>query len=90
MDAGGHQQMMTDPMRPPGISVWQLTAMAPMLEAGGRLFVDATRRPASPRARARFLDAVGRSFPPGDRLLARSGRGNRTSAAPSHLHGQKD
>lgn len=46
----GHQQMMTDAMRPLGLSMWQLTAMAPMLEAGGRLFVDATRLLASPPA----------------------------------------
>jgi phosphoenolpyruvate synthase/pyruvate phosphate dikinase len=39
----GHQQMMTDAMKPLGLSVWQLTAPAPMYEAGGRLFVDVTR-----------------------------------------------
>ena len=33
----GHQQMMTEAMRPLGVSVWQLTAMAPVHEAGGRL-----------------------------------------------------
>src|SRR5580698_8987071 len=54
----GHQQMMTDAMKPLGISVWQLTAMAPLLEAGGRLFVDATRRLASPASRAALLDLV--------------------------------
>ncbi|MFD6992366.1 rifamycin-inactivating phosphotransferase [Streptomyces sp. NPDC059943] len=59
----GHQQMMTDPMRPLGLSVWQLTAMAPMLTAGGRLFVDATRRLASPASRVGFLDVVGRGDP---------------------------
>ncbi|MGA6158459.1 rifamycin-inactivating phosphotransferase [Stenotrophomonas sp. NPDC087984] len=59
----GHQQMMTDPMRPLGISVWRLTAMAPMHEAGGRLFVDATRRLASPASRAALLDVVGRGDP---------------------------
>jgi len=59
----GHQQMMTDPMKPLGLSVWQLTAMAPMLKAGGRLFVDATRRLASPTSRAGFLEMVGRSDP---------------------------
>lgn len=59
----GHQQMMTDPMRPLGVSVWQLTAMAPMHEAGGRLFVDATRRLASPASRAALLDVVGRGDP---------------------------
>ncbi|MGW2716517.1 rifamycin-inactivating phosphotransferase [Streptomyces sp. NPDC001492] len=59
----GHQQMMTDPMKPLGISVWQLTAMAPMHEAGGRLFVDATRRLASPASRTALLDLVGRGDP---------------------------
>ena len=32
----GHQQMMTDPMKPLGLSVWQLTTLRPMYEAGGR------------------------------------------------------
>ncbi len=59
----GHQQMMTDAMKPLGISVWQLTAMAPMLEAGGRLFVDATPRLSSPASRTSFLDMIGRSDP---------------------------
>ncbi|MEU0696298.1 rifamycin-inactivating phosphotransferase [Streptomyces niveus] len=59
----GHQQMMTDPMKPLGLSLWQLTAMAPMCEAGGRLFVDATRRLASPASRAALLDVVGRGDP---------------------------
>ncbi|GGK10321.1 putative phosphoenolpyruvate synthase [Pilimelia anulata] len=59
----GHQQMMTDPMKPLGLSVWQLTAMAPMLDAGGRLFVDATRLLAAPAGRAGFLEMVGRSDP---------------------------
>src|SRR5207247_9478940 len=39
----GHQQMMTDPMKPLGISLWQLTAGRPMYEAGGRLFVNVAR-----------------------------------------------
>src|ERR1700682_4998857 len=30
----GHQQMMTDPMKPLGISVWQLTAGRPLNQAG--------------------------------------------------------
>jgi pyruvate,water dikinase len=59
----GHQQMMTDPMKPLGISMWQLTAMAPMLRAGGWLFVDATPRLTSPASRAGFLDMVGRGDP---------------------------
>ncbi|MFF3853584.1 rifamycin-inactivating phosphotransferase [Micromonospora sp. NPDC002575] len=59
----GHQQMMTDAMKPLGISVWQLTAMAPMHEAGGRLFVDATPLLTSPRSRVGFLEMVGRGEP---------------------------
>lgn len=59
----GHQQMMTDPMKPLGLSVWQLTAMVPMHEAGGRLFVDVTRRLAAPASRAALLDLMGRGDP---------------------------
>ncbi len=59
----GHGQMMTDPMKPLGLSMWRLTAMVPMHEAGGRLFVDVTRRLASPASRAGLLDVVGRGDP---------------------------
>ncbi len=59
----GHQQMMTDPMKQLGVSVWQLTAMAPMHEAGGRLFVDVTARLAAPAGRAALLDLMGRGDP---------------------------
>ncbi|MFF8293292.1 rifamycin-inactivating phosphotransferase [Streptomyces sp. NPDC016309] len=59
----GHQQMMTDAMRPLGLSMWQQTAMVPMHEAGGRLFVDVTGRLASPASRTGFLDLVGRGDP---------------------------
>ncbi|MBM4796004.1 phosphoenolpyruvate synthase [Streptomyces sioyaensis] len=59
----GHGQMMTDAMKPLGLSVWQLTAMVPMHEAGGRLFVDVTRRLASPASRAGLLDVLGRGDP---------------------------
>ena len=59
----GHQQMMTDPMKPLGLSFWQMTTRAPMAEAGGRLFVDVTQRLASPASRADLLEALGRSDP---------------------------
>ncbi|SHG23709.1 rifamycin-inactivating phosphotransferase [Streptoalloteichus hindustanus] len=59
----GHGQMMTDPMKPLGFSMWQLTAMVPMHEAGGRLFVDVTRRLASPASRASLLEVFGRGDP---------------------------
>ncbi|MGE5763408.1 MAG: PEP/pyruvate-binding domain-containing protein, partial [Mycobacterium leprae] len=59
----GHQQMMTDPMKPLGLSFWQMTTPARMTEAGGRLFVDVTQRLASPASRAGLLEALGRSDP---------------------------
>jgi pyruvate,water dikinase len=59
----GHAQMMTDAMKPLGISFWQLTAGRPMYEAGGRLFVDATKELAAPASRAALLDLFGRSDP---------------------------
>jgi pyruvate,water dikinase len=59
----GHQQMMTDAMKPLGISFWQLTAARPMFEAGGRLFVDVTRQVRSPASRAALLELMGRSDP---------------------------
>nr|BFD87471.1 phosphoenolpyruvate synthase [Streptomyces sp. Xyl84] len=59
----GHGQMMTDPMKPLGLSMWQLTAMVPMHEAGGRLFVDVTPRLAAPASRAGLLDVMGRGDP---------------------------
>jgi pyruvate,water dikinase len=59
----GHQQMMTDPMKPLGLSMWKLTAMVPMTDAGGRLFVDATRAVATPAGRAGLLDLMGRGDP---------------------------
>jgi phosphoenolpyruvate synthase/pyruvate phosphate dikinase len=59
----GHQQMMTDAMKPLGLSFWQMTTPAPMAEAGGRLFVDVTQRLASPTSRAGLLELIGRSDP---------------------------
>ena len=59
----GHQQMMTDPMKPLGLSVWQLTAIPPMHVAGGRLFVDVAERLASPTSRAAIVEGLGRSDP---------------------------
>ncbi len=59
----GHAQMMTDAMKPLGLSVWQLTTPRPMAEAGGRLFVDVTRQLATPSSRAGLLELMGRSDP---------------------------
>jgi pyruvate,water dikinase len=59
----GHQQMMTDPMKPLGISFWQMTTPRPMAEAGGRLFVDVTQILASPASRDSLVEVAGRSDP---------------------------
>src|SRR3954454_2918366 len=59
----GHGQMMTDAMKPLGLSVWQLTTARPMAEAGGRLFVDVTGILASPASRDGFLALAGKSDP---------------------------
>jgi pyruvate,water dikinase len=59
----GHQQMMTDAMKPLGLSFWQLTTPRPMAEAGGRLFVDVTQALATSEVRDGLLDVLGRSDP---------------------------
>jgi pyruvate,water dikinase len=57
----GHQQMMTDPMKPLGLSFFLLTTRAPMCKAGGRLFVDVTNMLASPDSREALIDMAGKS-----------------------------
>ncbi|AXB47868.1 phosphoenolpyruvate synthase [Amycolatopsis albispora] len=57
----GHQQMMTDAMKPLGLSVWQLTTPRKMHEAGGRLFVDVAPELATRSGREGMLTALGRS-----------------------------
>ncbi|MFE4705435.1 phosphoenolpyruvate synthase [Peribacillus simplex] len=59
----GHQQMMTDPMKPLGMSLFQLTSFGPRFKAGGRLFVDVTHNLASPDSRKMLLDAMGQHDP---------------------------
>jgi rifampicin phosphotransferase len=59
----GHQQMMTDPMKPLGLSFFLLTTFAPMRKAGGRLFVDVTNNLASPVSRKMILNTLGQSDP---------------------------
>jgi pyruvate,water dikinase len=59
----GHQQMMTDAMKPLGLSLWQLTAFRPMFKAGGRLFIDVTPQLASAAGRQVLLNAMGQHDP---------------------------
>jgi phosphoenolpyruvate synthase/pyruvate phosphate dikinase len=73
----GHQQMMTDAMKPLGLSLWLLTTPAPATVVGGRLFVDATQRLASLASRAALVQVVGKSDPlTGDALQAILDRGD--------------
>jgi rifampicin phosphotransferase len=85
----GHQQMMTDPMKPLGISLWQLTAGRPMFTAGGRLFVDVTRDLGSPATRAGLVKALGTSDPLiGDALQAVIDRGDFIPELPDEETGE--
>ncbi|PFP27638.1 phosphoenolpyruvate synthase [Bacillus sp. AFS073361] len=59
----GHQQMMTDPIRPLGLSFFLLTTNAPMRKAGGRLFVDIAQQLASPSSRNMLLNMMGQHDP---------------------------
>ncbi len=59
----GHQQMMTDPMKPLGLSFWLLTSRAPMRTAGGRLFVDVAPMLASPVSRQTVINTLGQHDP---------------------------
>ncbi len=79
----GHQQMMTDPLKPLGLSVWQLTTPQPMAEAGGRLFVDVTKQLSSPTSRAALVGALGKSDPLiGDALQTVVDRGDFVPTLP--------
>jgi len=79
----GHQQMMTDAMKPLGLSLWQLTTRRPMAEAGGRLFVDVTQMLGSPASREALVTGLGRSDPLiGDALRTILERGDFVPARP--------
>ncbi|MFD3745662.1 rifamycin-inactivating phosphotransferase [Nocardia sp. NPDC058633] len=79
----GHQQMMTDAMKPLGISVWQLTSNAPMRDAGGRLFVDVTAMMSSPAKGTALVEGLGKSDPlMGDALRTVLDRGDFVRQVP--------
>jgi len=59
----GHQQMMTDPLKPLGMSIYELTSFGPRFKAGGRMFVDVTHMLASPDNREKFLETMGHHDP---------------------------
>ncbi|MBO9728420.1 MAG: phosphoenolpyruvate synthase [Chitinophaga sp.] len=59
----GHQQMMTDPLKPLGLSLFQLTTPRPMYAAAGRLFVDIAPNMATTAGREAIINALGQSDP---------------------------
>ncbi|HEX6747006.1 MAG TPA: rifamycin-inactivating phosphotransferase [Longimicrobium sp.] len=79
----GHQQMMTDPIKPLGLSFWQMLTPRPMAEAGGRLFVDVTQILASPASRGSMVGLLGKSDPLiGDALQTILDRGDFIPSLP--------
>jgi rifampicin phosphotransferase len=59
----GHQQMMTDPLKPLGRSLMELISFGPRFNAGGRLFVDVAQSLASPDSRKMLLNNMGQHDP---------------------------
>lgn len=59
----GHQQMMTDPLKPLGMSLMELVSFGHRFKAGGRLFVDVTQMLASPDSRKMLLNNMGQHDP---------------------------
>jgi pyruvate,water dikinase len=83
----GHQQMMTDPIKPLGLSIWQMTAGRPMFTAGGRLFVDVAPDLASPAKREMLVNVLGKSDPLiRGALTAILQRGNFIKSLPDDAH----
>lgn len=57
----GHNQMMTDAIKPLGLSFFLLTTPAHMHTAGGRLFIDVTAMLASAGTRKKLIENFGHS-----------------------------
>ncbi|REE88923.1 phosphoenolpyruvate synthase [Paenibacillus taihuensis] len=84
----GHQQMMTDPIKPLGLSFYLMLTPAPMRRAGGRLFVDVTAMLASPATRDTIINNAGQSDPLiKDALLTVIERGDFIKIEPAEKNG---
>lgn len=59
----GHNQMMTDAMKPLGLSFFLMTTPARMCTAGGRLFIDVALQLAQPSGRERLINTFGKLDP---------------------------
>ena len=85
----GHQQMMTDPMKPLGMSIYLLTAFGLRFKAGGRLFVDVTQMLASSDTRKTLLHGMGQHDPlTKDALINIIERGDFIKALPNNKQEQ--
>ncbi|HEY5947683.1 MAG TPA: rifamycin-inactivating phosphotransferase [Kofleriaceae bacterium] len=79
----GHQQMMTAPLKPLGLSLFQRTAVGTMFSAAGRLFVDVARHLASPTSRETIMNVLGTHDPLiGDALTQVLARGDFVPSLP--------
>ncbi|MDP4146740.1 MAG: phosphoenolpyruvate synthase, partial [Bacillota bacterium] len=58
-----HQQMMTDPLKPLGMSLMELISFGRRFKAGGRLFVDIAQMLASPNSRKMLINNMGQHDP---------------------------
>ncbi|HEY0895164.1 MAG TPA: PEP/pyruvate-binding domain-containing protein, partial [Sphingobacteriaceae bacterium] len=79
----GHNQMMTDAMKPLGLSFFLLTTRAPMRKAGGRLFIDITHQLRSESGRESLINTIGKSDPLTRDALLRIFRRNFIEPLPS-------
>ena len=59
----GHQQMMTDPLKPLGLSIFRLNSFGPRYQAGGRLFVDVEPILRTAEGRENLMNTLGQSEP---------------------------
>lgn len=59
----GHNQMMTDAMKPLGLSFFLMTTPARMCTAGGRLYIDVARQLSAPASRELLIGTFGKYDP---------------------------
>ena len=87
----GHQQMMTDPLKPLGMSLMELISFGHRFKAGGRLFVDVAQMLASPDSRKMLLNNMGQHDPlMKDALITIIERGDFIKCLPNDKEKQSD
>jgi pyruvate,water dikinase len=59
----GHNQMMTDAMKPLGLSFFLMTTPARMCTAGGRLYIDVAKQLSQPASREMLIGTFGKYDP---------------------------